>query len=494
MHCRFSLLRTLLLLVLASHWFTSAAQNASNGSPYSAYGFGDLLPANQVPSALMGGVGVAVTEPYSIFSSNPASYAASRQPELGGLQRPVFEGGVRGVFQNARTQETSVSRSDGQFMGFSVGVPFGKGRWGLGLGISPYSDVGYSLIDEQPFVGGTVNYEYKGSGGLNRVFAGVGHVLWQQRADTLGDLGSRLTVGANFEYYFGGIEQSRKAVYPRGQGYVNTSAFSSLVLSAPTANFGLQFSSQVISKASVAANIKRREERRREKDRVWREAHAGIAGRERSAARDPEPWRYVLGLVGELPTELKATNTALNTTFVRGSTGSEAVIDTLPSSLTTTGTLTLPIAYGFGVSIQDQRFMFTAEVKRRDWTALRTNVEGFSLPAPLRASSTFSFGARYTPSKEGGLFQRMTYRTGVRYSQDYLQVRDTQLLTTSVSLGASIPLNAAQTNSYLHIGGELGQRGTKASGLLQENFVNVWVGVSITPWRGERWFKPYQIQ
>lgn len=88
----------------------------------------------------------------------------------------------------------------------------------------------------------------------------------------------------------------------------------------------------------------------------------------------------------------------------------------------------------------------------------------------------------------------MTYRMGLRYSEDYLQVRGTQLRTASISGGISIPLNAAQTNSHLHIGGEFGQRGTSDTELLKERVVSLWVGVSITPWRGERWFRPYQIQ
>lgn len=489
------IVRSLVLLLLASCSASLIAQVQSNGSPYSAYGFGDLLQSSQVPSALMGGTGIAVSEPYSIFSTNPATYAGSRQPELGGLQRPTFEGGVRGVFLSTKTQSASTSRSDGQFMGFSVGIPFGKGRWGLGFGIAPFSDVGYALTDKGSIDAGTVSYEYSGSGGLNRVFAGVGHVLWQQKADSLDNLGSRLVLGANFEYYFGGIEQTRKAVYPLGQLFTNTSAYSSLVLSAPTGSFGLQFGSQLISKATVAQNIARRSLRRKAKLDEWRKAHPGETPPNTDhVAREAEPWRFTLGATTGLATSFNATNTSLNTLFLRGSSGFETVIDTLPSSATTSGSLTLPIAYGLGVSVHDQRFLLTLEARRRDWSALKVNVEGFSLPAPLKASMIYAFGARYTPAKEGGLFQRMTYRMGLRYSEDYLQVKETQLRTASMSVGASIPLNAAQTNSYLHIGGEIGQRGTSDTGLLQENVVNLFIGVSFTPWRYERWFKPFQIQ
>ncbi len=58
----------------------------------------------------------------------------------------------------------------------------------------------------------------------------------------------------------------------------------------------------------------------------------------------------------------------------------------------------------------------------------------------------------------------------------------------------SFPLNAVQTNSYLHLGAEYGQRGTVGEGLLRETFTHLWIGVSVTPWKRERWFQRTRIQ
>lgn len=495
MSSRSTTLRICALLLLVASSTGAMAQNEAQGSPYSAFGFGDLVQTNQLTSALMGGATIAVSEPYSISTLNPASYAASRQRDLGGLQRPVFEVGVRGSFLNLSSSESTVRRKDAGFMGFSLGVPFGRGRWGMGLGVTPFSDVGYSLVRTAPFEGGTMRYEYSGSGGLNRAFAGVARVLWQQKPDEQGDPGDRLVLGANFEYIFGGIERSRKAVYPVGQGYTNTSAFSSLVLSAPTAGFGLHYSSQFIRKETVAARVQSRTEARRKHYEAWRAAHGGETHpRADRTAREASAWRYTIGLVAGLPTDFNATATDLNTLFLRGSTGSEQVLDTLPGSTTVSGTLSIPLSYGIGASVHDDRFLFTAEMRRRDWSAVRSGLEGIDPGASLRAGMLYAVGARYTPSTEGGFFQRITYRAGARQSDDYSQVLGTALRTTAFSAGLSIPLNAAQTNSWLHIGGEFDQRGTTDNGLLQERNMRVWLGLSITPWRSERWFRPYQIQ
>lgn len=526
-----STIARLLALLLLADIGVARAQVGSEGSPYSAFGFGDLLVTGQVPSALMGGAGIAYTEPFSILSSNPASYAAARYINGEGLVRPVFEGGVRGLFLQQESASGSTRRSDAQFTGLSVGIPFGKGRWGLGFGITPFSDVGYSLTETKTIDEGTVTYEYSGTGGLSRVFAGVGRVLWQEKPDSLGHLGGRLAIGGNFDFIFGSIEQTRNAVYPRGEAFTNTRAFSSLVLRAPTGSFGLHYSDAITSKARTqrsrvvrTAKAQQRVDRwrmehadtmrlahddlvlwrtaRTEEARLawlrgigWKTAYTDSANMPRlKDIAEVRPWRFTFGLTAGLPTVFNATSSDVVTSFFRGSTGIEQTIDTLPSNGTVEGTMSIPISYGAGLSVHNAQWLITAEARRRDWGALKVDVDGYALPSTLRSSMMYALGARFQPDDEGGVFDRATYRAGVRYTDDYLQVKGTPLTTTSVSAGISLPLNAMQTNSYLHIGAEYGQRGTKGEGLLRETFMHLWIGVSITPWKRERWFQRTRIQ
>jgi|GEM_PF-475121 len=521
----------LLALLLLAHVGESRAQIASDGSPYSAFGFGDLLVTGQVPSALMGGASIAYTEPFSILSSNPASYAAARYINGEGLVRPVFEGGVRGLFLKQESGSGSTNRSDAQFMGLSVGIPFGKGRWGMGLGITPFSDVGYSLSETQAIDEGPVTYEYSGTGGLSRVFAGVGRVLWEEKPDSLGHLGGRLAIGGNFDFIFGSIEQTRNAVYPRGQAFTNTRAFSSLVLRAPTGSFGIHYSDAITSKARISRSREARTAKAQERIDRWRMDHVDTSRIAHSdlllwrAARTDEarlawlrsiswktaytdsasmprlkdiaevrPWRFTIGLTAGLPTVFSATSNDLVTSFFRGTTGVEQTVDTLPSNGTVEGTMSIPLSYGAGLSVHNARWLITAEARRRDWGALEVDLDGYALPSALRASMMYALGARFQPDDEGGVFDRATYRAGVRYTEDYLQVKGTPLSTSSVSAGISFPLNAVQTNSYLHLGAEYGQRGTVGEGLLRETFTHLWIGVSVTPWKRERWFQRTRIQ
>ncbi len=191
-----------------------------SGSPYSAYGFGELVGSTQVTQSLMGGTGVALADPFSVSQVNPASYT--------GLLHTCFEVGVAMRNRLYETEAVSTKGRRTDLLGLTVGVPFGKGKWGLALGVNPVSNVGYKLTDEGSVPEGTVRYEYTGTGGLNRAFLGFGHTLWQSN-DTL-NKGGKLTIGANINYLFGAVEESRKAFYPSGSGYYNSTATATLVV------------------------------------------------------------------------------------------------------------------------------------------------------------------------------------------------------------------------------------------------------------------------
>lgn len=428
-----------------------ARAQATSDSPYSAYGFGDQIPPGQATQALMAGTGLGITEPFTVLVGNPASYAA--------LSRPVFEAGA--AFRSTRSSSaaTSSTLKDANFTGFNIGVPFGRGKWGLALGLAPFSDVGYSTSRTTSFQGGEVTYNYTGSGGINRVFAGLGRSVYQHAADSLGNMGSRVMVGANMDFFFGSVEQTGDAVYPADLGYSNVRTFSSLILRAPGAE------------ASV----------------VWQ----GDLTRKRK--RDADNWRWTVGASVQLPTDFRARYSQLVTTYTTNS-GIETIRDTVPSGQEAKGTVTFPVAFGLGVGVSNARWAFTAEAKQRDWTATQVDVPGYALATPLRSAMTLAAAARFRPSTEGPLYNRIVYRFGLRNAQAAQEVHGQVLATSAATLGLSVPLNAAQTNSWLNLGVEYGQRGTTANELIKERYTMLWLGLTFTPWRGERWFTAPKIQ
>lgn len=445
-----TLIRTVTSLLLLEVAGGAIAQGTS-GSPYSAYGFGDVIRSSQVTQAIMGDVGVAFTEPYSLVLANPASYV--------GLDRPVFESGIALRSTHFLSDEGDAFRKDINFTGFTIGVPFAKGKWGLALGMVPYTDVDYVTSSNEAFDEGTVEYTYTGTGGLQRAFFGLAHTIYQHPTDSLGNTGVRVMLGANFNYIFGNSEQTREANYPANAGFTNTRAFSSLVLHAPNADIGLLWQGDLI----------------------------------RKTRKDGRGWRYNIGVTTQLPVDFAAKASELVTSYTSSS-GIVAVRDTIFVSYGLKGRIEIPYSLGIGASVQNARWLFTAEIRTRDWSALKLDVPSYGLPAPLSATTAMAVGARFRPSNEGSLFKRAVYRAGLRHEVGPLEVHDRVLTQDAVSCGVSLPLNAVQTNSFLHLGGEYGQRGTTDDGLLEERYFAFWVGFTFTPWRGERWFSPPKIQ
>lgn len=400
----------------------------------------------------MGGTGIAVVEPFNAVADNPATYPS--------MLRPNFDVSISARSSAFATGTSTASRREAGFMGLAIGVPFAKGKWGLSLGVAPYTDVSYTMTDHGMSGTDAVTYTYQGSGGLDKVHAGLGRRVLAARMDSVGNLGHRLSIGANFNYIFGGIEQTRDAAYPLGLGYNNLRAFSSLNLKAPTGEIGM----------------------------LWQDDLT------RKRKRDDGNWRYGVGATVQLPVQFAARYTDVLSSYVVNSAGVETIRDSIRQVGSDGGSVEWPIGVGVGVSVSNSRWMFTAEWRERDFSAVKLDVPGYVLPAPLGQSRVMAAAARFVPASEGHLFMRSVYRAGIRRSQDYQLVNGQALVGTSMTLGLSLPLNALQTNSYLHIGGEFGQRGDVTNGLVRERYGMLWIGLTLTPWKLERWFEPYRIQ
>lgn len=430
-----------------------AQGDQGNGSPYSAYGLGEFVGSTQVSQAMMGGLGAAVVDPFSLVSVNPASYSS--------LQRTCFEAGmaVRPTRYTTANDEAFGRRVG--LLGLTMGVPFGNGRWGLGIGVSPVSEVNYNITDPQRLSDGTpVTYNYTGDGGLNRAYIGLGWTVLERR-DSLKN-GHKLSIGANLEYLFGRVEETRKAVYPSSSGIYNTSVVSTLVLRDPVGTVGIQFQGDLRPKTTLRDN--------------------GL--------------HFLAGVAVELPTDLGAVQDELVTNYALSSRGVEQTFDTLRYTEGTPGTFELPLGLRAGFTVFDLRWTLSAEVAMRNWQDLRVSTEGYTLPNKLANSSTYMLGASFRPAGEiGGTFwERAIYRAGVRYYNDYLVVNETQLQEIGMSFGVSLPLMGSTTRSRLNLGTELGRRGTTANGLIEEHYATIFLGVTITPDIREQWFKKRRIE
>lgn len=424
-----------------------------SGSPYSAYGLGEFVGAIPVAQTMMGGLGAAVVDPVSTVIGNPASYTA--------LHRTTFETGLQVRSSTFANEATQSNGRHTDILGLTLGVPFGKGRWGMAVGVRPISQVGYRLTSSAALPSGTgqVAYTYTGDGGLNQGFIGVAHTISQKR-DSLSN-GHRLSLGANVGYLFGRIERSATATFPTGQGYYGTRVTSSLLVRDPTADLGLHYQGDL---------------RKRLK-------------------KEDEGLYYLVGVTAELPVDLGARRSDVVNTFGFSGAGVEVPLDTAYVLDGARGTIGLPLGLGVGATVFNEHWTFGVEYKQRDWSTLQVDVEGYTPPGKLASNTTLIAGVSYRPAREGStsFWERTIYRAGLRQNNDYLVVGGTQLKERSASFGLSLPLMSTSTRSRLNIGAELGERGSLGAGLLRERYATLLVGITITPDVREAWFKKRRI-
>ena len=81
----------------------------------------------------------------------------------------------------------------------------------------------------------------------------------------------------------------------------------------------------------------------------------------------------------------------------------------------------------------------------------------------------------------------ITYRAGFKYEKTGLIVNTRSIEDVSISAGMGFPIGGNFSN--INLGLEYGKRGTTASGLVQENYLNVSVGLSFS----DRWFVKRKI-
>lgn len=105
----------------------------------------------------------------------------------------------------------------------------------------PYSSVGYKIQN----IATTENPEiqrYNGSGGINKVFTGIGYQLTKE-----------LSVGADFQYNFGKIETT--SIVYRDQVQYGTRETNSSNVSGLNINAGIAYQSKLTKKLTINSSI-----------------------------------------------------------------------------------------------------------------------------------------------------------------------------------------------------------------------------------------------
>ncbi len=311
----------------------------------------------------------------------------------------------------------------------AVGIPMGK--FGASFGLIPYTSVGYQLQTESQTDEGLQSItRYTGTGGINKAFLNVAYQITP-----------KLSFGVDANYNFGNIEN--KALSAREDVEFSTREINKSDILGFSFNFGATYKTMVSDELELATSL----------------------------TYTPE-------------TDFTSENTRSLATVVFLGDGGESTVDSrdipvsdtdfsFPSQLTAGAGIGKPKNWFVGAEYTSQK---TSNFTNRTFTL--ENVE-------FKDASKYKLGGFYIPNYNGygSYWKRVVYRAGMRFEETGINVNGEDINEFGISFGVGLPVSKSFSN--INLGFEVGRRGTQDAGLIQENFFNAFISLSLN----DRWFQ-----
>ena len=171
--------------------------------------------------------------------------------------------------------------------------------------------------------------------------------------------------------------------------------------------------------------------------------------------------------------------------------GSELIRNTLDDDLESQGLkqtkVTIPSRISIGAGIgKPQKWFVGGEYTYRNTSNFSNPIFGSDISS-YENSSRVAFGGFYIPNYDAfsGYFKRVVYRAGINFANTGLVIKDQSIKEFGISFGLGLPVGDRSLFSNANLGVEFGQRGTTNENLIQENFINFNVSLSLN----SRWFQ-----
>ncbi len=384
-------------------------------SPYSRFGIGELsLPGNG-QNVAQGFTGIALRSNTAINYLNPASYTSLDTMSF------LFDFGFVGSKTQYTTNTLNSELTNMNLHHIGIAFPITK-FWKASVGITPFSSVGYDILDEQsdPNIG-LIDYHFTGTGGLNRFYMGSSIMVYD-----------KISIGFNYSYLFGFIENTQKVVFPtESTTFASTSIQNNLLTKDGILNLGIQYHDVF-------------------KDKFY----------------------LTLGVIYDSKTSLSTERTKIIQNFFPGNTvaiGDSVLLESTVevANYDDTGNIIYQSRYGFVfAAVIKNKLNLSAEYELQNWSESLIMGESDS----LANSSAYRFGLEYTPDYKAlrSYFSRVHYRLGGYTTNSYLSLQGEQLKDYGITFGVGLPLRGTKTT--FNLGMVLGQRGTLTNDLIKENY------------------------
>lgn len=433
-----------------------ASAQINTVSPYSRLGAGQISALDFSRALSFGGAMVGVNDRLNINLSNPASYAS--------LGLTTFELGFKvGLLEQRQEIPTSVniSNSSAGLRYFAVGVPLNS-WWSGAVALKPYSFRGYAIASQgkvETTIGEdslSISNTIEGSGGLNQLIWGNAFKVAEG-----------LSLGINAAFVFGKLQESTSI---RING--NSSPNDTRIINRDNVR-GLNIETGALYSLPLKND------------------------RELS-----------LGLTFANASNLSAISNRLTYTYTVNGVGNEVPIDSLIFDEDKEGTFTLPgslafgVSYGKGVNTNtlQHAWLLSADYHINMGSQFKDATgDDQGLINGFRAEAGGLFTPRYAFAKydrNTSYWSAVEYRFGAFYENTPLVVRGNQLTDYGITFGLGLPVQQRGLApgevkiSTINTGVVLGRRGTLDNGLIQENYLNFFIGITLD----DRWFIKYKYR
>ncbi|HLS29645.1 MAG TPA: hypothetical protein VK021_02185 [Flavobacteriaceae bacterium] len=302
-----------------------------------------------------------------------------------------------------------------------IGIGIPVGKINFGLGIIPETTMGYKLRDATE----THTSNFSGRGGLNRLSLSAGYQIHKN-----------LSIGVEGDYNFGNV-QNENILFQKDIQY-GTREKNRSDLSGFSFKLGAQYETR------LSKNL-------------W--LHSAISYAPKLKL-DSENFRK------------------LATIQANGSVINENEIDLANTSFYTPSDLRIGAGIGEG-----KKWLVGLEYQNIG-KASYTNTSFSPNNITYKQANAYRIGGYYIPNYRDitNYFSRITLRAGVRYQETGMTINQEDIDEFGISFGLGLP--AGRYMSSINIGAEYGQRGTTAAGLIKEEFINIYIGISLS----DKWF------
>ena len=414
------------LIVFASILFSIASWSQDNtASPYSEYGLGEIKFKGTEESKAMGGISI-VADSTQLGLSNPAYYSK--------LKYTTFSIGSTSSFTNFYTETTSDKSQRTSLDYLIVAIPTRK--FSYTIGIMPFSSVGYKIKNNEiNDVDQTLREKkYFGNGNINRVLFGTSYKI-----------NKKFSIGFDLNYNFGKIKTELVEFVENPTIQLGSRERNTSILSGFSSSFGISYEEKINTKHTFYASL----------------------------TYSPE-------------SKLVSENSRNIATIVYSSSGTE-LIDEQQEIDVKNNKIAIPtkISFGTGIGIKN-KWLVGTEITFQQNNKLENRFKD-DLSGNFENSTKIALGGFYTPKYDSfsNYFNRITYRAGFRYENTGLVIRNESINDYGMTFGLGLPVGLSKIN----LGFEFGKKGTTAQNLIQENYFNLNIGLSLN----DLWFRKREI-